>query len=263
MIKTEQLQFQYRSEDPMCSFPDINLKDQEELLILGKSGIGKTTFLHLLSGLLEPTKGSVVIENTVLNTLGTSEMDKFRGQTIGLVFQKNHAVRSLTVYENLKARLLFSKRKIDVKAIDAVLDDLGLRDLKNRKTNALSEGQLQRVGIALAVIHQPKVIFADEPTGNLDKDNSINTLSVLIKNQEITLVYKFKFLGVTVDNKLSFTYHISNVSSKISRSCSILFNLSHFLPQQTLKKLYYSIMYLFITYVIEVWANLAVRNSIE
>lgn len=184
MIKTEQLQFQYRSEDSMFSFPDINLNDQEELLILGKSGIGKTTFLHLLSGLLKPTKGSVVIENTDLNALGSSEMDKFRGQTIGLVFQKNHAVRSLTVYENLKARLLFSKRNIDLKMIDAVLDDLGLLDLKNRKTNALSEGQLQRVGIALAVIHQPKVIFADEPTSSLDDDNC-KVVIELLKKQAI------------------------------------------------------------------------------
>ncbi len=181
MIKTEQLQFQYTSEDRMFSFPDVSLSDQEELLILGKSGIGKTTFLHLLAGLLQPTKGSVIMEHTNLKALGSSEMDKFRGQTIGLVFQKNHAVRSLTVYENLKARLLFSKQKIDAKLIDSVLDDLGLRDIKNRKTYALSEGQLQRVGIALAVIHQPKIIFADEPTSSLDDDNCKVVIELLKK----------------------------------------------------------------------------------
>ena len=171
MIRTEHLKYQYKANEHTFSFPDIDVKQQDDLLIVGRSGIGKTTFLHLLAGLLKPADGSVIIENKDINTLSTNALDLYRGQNIGLVFQNNHAVRSLSVFDNLKARLFFSKKTVDTKLIDGLLEELGLIDYKHRKTNALSEGQLQRLGIALAVIHQPKVIFADEPTSSLDDDN--------------------------------------------------------------------------------------------
>ncbi|MEM6720729.1 MAG: ATP-binding cassette domain-containing protein [Bacteroidota bacterium] len=171
MIQTENLTFHYKQKEHTFQFPDFALQEQENLLILGKSGIGKTTLLHLLAGLLSPVSGNVIINDVNISSLSASKLDAFRGQNIGVVFQKNHAVQSLSVVENLQARLFFSKKKIDNTAIDHLLTELGLIDYKNRKVNALSEGQLQRLGIALSVIHNPKVIFADEPTSSLDDEN--------------------------------------------------------------------------------------------
>ncbi|MBO6607637.1 ABC transporter ATP-binding protein [Psychroserpens sp.] len=171
MIKTKQLTYQYQPNEQVFSFPNIDISDQDDLLIVGKSGIGKTTLLHLLAGILKPIDGTITIENTNINDLKSNNLDKFRGHNIGLVFQNNHAITSLSVYDNLKARLFLSKQDIDTSKIDGLLQDLGLIEFKHRKTNALSEGQLQRLGIALAVIHGPKVIFADEPTSSLDDEN--------------------------------------------------------------------------------------------
>ncbi len=182
MIKTEELTFYYKQKEHSFSFPNIDLKKQESLIILGESGIGKTTLLHLLSGLLKPASGTIFIDNTNLNSLSANKLDTFRGQNIGLVFQKNHAVRSLNVFENLQARLFFSRKAINTSAIDQLLEELDLIEYKNRKVNELSEGQLQRLGIALSVVHNPKVIFADEPTSSLD-DKNCNVVIGLLKKQ--------------------------------------------------------------------------------
>lgn len=184
MIKTENLTFHYKQEEHTFSFPNIALKKQENVLILGKSGIGKTTLLHLLAGLLKPVGGNVFIDGIDISSLSANKLDTFRGKNIGLVFQKNHAVQSLSVFENLQARLFFSKKAINNTAIDDLLKELGLIEYKNHKVNELSEGQLQRLGIALSVIHNPKVIFADEPTSSLDDENC-NIVIELLKKQAI------------------------------------------------------------------------------
>lgn len=180
MIQTEDLTFQYKKGVPLFSFPNITLADQENLLILGKSGIGKTTFLHLLAGLLTPISGKIIINDTDINALSNSKMDVFRGQNIGLVFQKNYAVRSLNVLENIQARLFFSKKKVDNSQIEQLLKQLELDNCRNSKVNQISEGQLQRLNIALSVIHKPKVILADEPTSSLDDDNCNIVIDLLI-----------------------------------------------------------------------------------
>ncbi len=110
MLQTENLSFRYTKETPLFHFPNITLENEEKLLILGKSGVGKSTFLHLLSGLLVPQKGSVKIEGVDLLVMHNNQLDQFRGQNIGLVFQKKHALQSLTLYDNLKARLYFAKK---------------------------------------------------------------------------------------------------------------------------------------------------------
>ncbi|WP_299675881.1 ABC transporter ATP-binding protein [uncultured Tenacibaculum sp.] len=182
MIKTENLTFQYQKENKLFSFPDINLKAQENLLILGKSGIGKTTFLHLLAGLLQPIQGNVTIAESNINKLSNNKLDQFRGKNIGLVFQKKHAITSLSVLKNIKARLFFSKSKVKDSDIDTILNQLEIGVLKHKKVNELSEGQLQRLSIAMAVIHKPKIILADEPTSSLD-DDSCKIVIKLLKEQ--------------------------------------------------------------------------------
>lgn len=185
MITTNDLTFQYNT-DHSFEFPNINLKEQENLLILGKSGIGKTTLLHLLAGLLSPNSGDVTINNTTINNLSQSKLDAFRGQNIGLVFQKNLAVQSLSVVENLQARLFFSNKKSDSDKIDNLLQQLNILHCKNSKVNQLSQGQLQRLGIALSVIHNPQVILADEPTSSLDDENCKIVVDLLINQAKQT-----------------------------------------------------------------------------
>ncbi|SIS46941.1 putative ABC transport system ATP-binding protein [Zobellia uliginosa] len=184
MVQTDNLKFQYKKAEPLFHFPNITLEEQENLLILGKSGIGKTTLLHLLAGLLKPVSGSVMIDDVQINRLSHSQLDTFRGQNMGLVFQKNHAVRSLTVLDNLKARLFFSKKPIDLAAIASLLEQLDLKETQKKKVNELSEGQLQRLGIAMAVIHNPQVILADEPTSSLDDENCSAVMQLLQQQAE-------------------------------------------------------------------------------
>lgn len=181
MLQTEALTFQYSENEHVFKFPDLKLDQSEHLLILGQSGIGKTTLLHLLAGLLSPIKGDILINETTINSLTSSKLDTFRGQNIGLVFQKNHAIQSLSVYENLQARLFFGKQKVEKNIIDELLQELGLIELKDRKINVLSVGQLQRLGIAMSVIHKPKIILADEPTSSLDDDNCKIVIELLIR----------------------------------------------------------------------------------
>jgi len=186
MLKTSSLTFQYTKDDHIFSFPNISLENQENLLVIGKSGIGKTTFLHLLAGLLQPVNGTIIINDIDINTLSHSKLDAFRGVHIGLVFQKKYAIQNLNVFQNLQARLLFSKKQINHKEIDVLLAQLGLLDFKKSKINKLSEGQLQRLGIALSVIHKPKVILADEPTSSLDDKNCKKVMDLLLEQAKQT-----------------------------------------------------------------------------
>ncbi|UOB18633.1 ABC transporter ATP-binding protein [Abyssalbus ytuae] len=186
MIQTENLTFQYHKKGKNFHFPDLFLRHTEHLLILGKSGIGKTTLLHLMAGLLQPGTGSVTIDGICLQSFNNKQLDRFVGQNIGLVFQKNLAVWSLNVIENIQARLFFSRKKVDNALILNLLDQLNIGDCRLKKINELSEGQLQRLGIALAVIHKPKVILADEPTSSLDDENCKIVIELLIKQAKQT-----------------------------------------------------------------------------
>jgi putative ABC transport system ATP-binding protein len=186
MIKSEHLTYQYSKGSPILSFPSFSLKKGKNLLVLGDSGIGKTTLLHLLAGLLKPVTGNIYIDTIGLNTLKSNTLDKFRGKNIGIAFQKKHAIQSLNVFDNLKARLFFSNQSVNSKKIETVLEQLGLSELKKNKVNALSEGQLQRLGIALSVIHNPKVILADEPTSSLDDKNCKIVIELLIDQAKQT-----------------------------------------------------------------------------
>lgn len=199
MIKTENLTFHYKQGQSTFDFPDIVLKEQENLLILGKSGIGKTTLLHLLAGLLKPSTGGVFIDGVDIQALSSGKLDLFRGQNMGLVFQKNHAVQSLSVLENLRARLFFSKKTIKNTVIEELLSELGLSEYKNQRVQELSEGQLQRLGIALAVIHNPKVILADEPTSSLDDENCKVVIELLKKQAKRNNAH---LIVITHDNRI-------------------------------------------------------------
>ncbi len=209
MIQTSALQFAYDySGIDAFSFPDIDLPPKENLLILGPSGVGKTTFLHLLAGLIPPKTGDVFIADNCLNRLTRKQLDRFRGQHIGLIFQNTHFIRSLTLLENLILRERISIKKNDRYRREELLMHLGLSNLLNKKVYHLSEGQRQRLSIALGVVHKPKVILADEPTSNLDDANCEKVISLLKKEAEIC---KSNLVIITHDQRVKshFKNHIN------------------------------------------------------
>lgn len=199
MIRTDGIKFKYEKSDRELDFPDITLVQNESLLILGKSGIGKTTLLHILGGILAPDKGDVTINETPIHRMSPKALDRFRGRNIGMVFQNNHAIRSLNVTENLKARLVLAGKTASSSEITNVLVKLGLKDLGSRKVTALSEGQLQRLGIAMAVIHGPKLILADEPTSSLDDENCKLVMNLLIEQAQN---YNANLIVITHDQRV-------------------------------------------------------------
>ena len=197
MIKTESLKFSYDGKK-YFDFPDINLDSGENLLIIGNSGIGKTTLLHLLAGILKPESGSINILGTDISKFSDTELDKFRGDNIGIVFQKPHFISSLTINENLKLAKYLSPSKTSGDA-KKILESLNIEDKYQQKPNQLSEGEKQRASIALALINSPSLILADEPTSSLDDFNCDNVIK-LLKTQAKD--HKAQLIVITHDARL-------------------------------------------------------------
>jgi ABC-type lipoprotein export system ATPase subunit len=183
MLETRLLRFRY-DEVNTFEFPDIRLSDQKEMLILGESGIGKTTFLHLLAGLLEPLSGQVIIKGHDLNKFSVRKRDKFRGKHIGLIFQKPHFVQSLTLQQNLSLVQYLAGKSQNKSKISSVLKALGIAHKVNIKPYQLSQGEQQRATIAMATINEPEIILADEPTASLDDKNCGKAIH-LLKQQAV------------------------------------------------------------------------------
>ena len=183
MLKTHSLFFAYNKQTDF-EFPDIQLTDGEHLLVLGESGIGKTTLLHLIAGLLQPASGSVEIMGTVLKELSSAQLDRFRGKHIGLIFQRPHFVSALSLQENLALVEYLAGKKQDKKRIKKVLDSLGIEHKHSERPHRLSQGEQQRAAIALAVVNNPKLILADEPTSSLDNKNC-EKVTALLKEQAV------------------------------------------------------------------------------
>ncbi len=179
MLTTKNLTFAYAADKPVLQFPDIHLQRGEQGLLLGQSGSGKTTLLHLLGGLLTPKMGDVQINNHSLSILRGSELDRFRGKNIGIIFQTAHFIRSLTVEENLILAQQLGGLKPDKSLIINFLEKLNLGHKSKSKPNELSVGEAQRANIARALINTPSVILADEPTSALDDTNAEEVIKLL------------------------------------------------------------------------------------
>lgn len=196
MIETKSLEFSYDNSF-VFKFPNIKLKSNENLLVLGNSGIGKSTLLHNLAGILRPKSGSIKIFDQDISKLSELELDKFRGQNIGIIFQRSHFVNSLSVGENLElAQFLGRNKKGNIKE---TLDNLKILDKINKKPKELSQGERQRASIALAIINSPKLILADEPTSSLDDTNCSNVIKIL---KEQALKYQAQLIVITHDSRL-------------------------------------------------------------
>ena len=181
---------------------DFSIYKGEFCAIVGTSGSGKSTLLNMLAGLEKPTKGKVVISNEHMENLRENELVRFRRNHVGFIFQSFHLLGTLNATENVALPLTFQgiSRKERLKKSNKILDLVGLPNHKNHLPNQLSGGQQQRVGVARALVVDPDIIFADEPTGNLDSKTSkeiIKLLQMVVHEQKKTLIM------VTHDNQLA------------------------------------------------------------
>lgn len=162
---------------------NINLKvmNGESVAIVGASGSGKSTLLHVISGLEKACSGRVVLDDISIFDLNEKELCKIRLEKIGFIYQFHHLIKELNVEENISLPLLINGMdSSDVKSIVMdIIEQVGLKKRKTYQIDKLSGGERQRVAIARSIIHRPKIIFADEPTGNLDKNNAKNIFSLL------------------------------------------------------------------------------------
>jgi putative ABC transport system ATP-binding protein len=190
MIALNGIMHQYKAKTSL-SLDFWQAQAAEQWLLRGKSGSGKTTFLHILAGLLKPTKGSVNINGTELTTLQGSKLDKFRGQEIGIVFQQPYLVKTLNVWDNLQLANKMADKKVDKVFLLQLLEKLDILNLKNQFPHQLSVGEAQRLCIARALANKPTILLADEPTSALDDDNALLVAKLLqtqAKEQNATLV---------------------------------------------------------------------------
>lgn len=171
----------------------------ENCLLLGESGCGKTTLLHLLGGLLRTSAGTIRINNTELGPLSETELDQFRGRHIGFVFQRNHLITALNVEQNLLVAPYLSRAGSAASRAAEVLDELNLPELRSAKVSTLSQGQAQRVAIARALMNKPGVILADEPTSALDDKNCDAVTELLLR---VAKEYQTTLVIATHDSRL-------------------------------------------------------------
>ena len=198
MISTSGITFSY-SKHQLFHMPDLYCEAGNTILITGDSGKGKTTYLHILAGLLKPKTGEILIDKTNMVTLSESKSDKFRGKNIGLVLQKSHFVASLTVLENLEMASWLATGKKNTARAKELLAKLDIANQANKLPSQLSIGQQQRVSIARALMNDPKVLLADEPTSSLDDKNAEKVIQLLT---DLSKEYKAALVIVTHDARI-------------------------------------------------------------
>ena len=162
----------------------LEIQQGELMSIMGPSGSGKSTLMHILAGLDKPTSGTVSIAGTEITDLGDNDLTKLRRRHIGFIFQFFNLLPMLTAEENITLPLQLAGGKMDKDWVDGVIAKVGLSDRRKHRPSELSGGQQQRVAIARALVSRPTVMFADEPTGNLDSQTSLEILEVLRESVE-------------------------------------------------------------------------------
>ena len=172
----------------------------EFIAIIGASGSGKSTLLHQIGGVDHPSSGKVIINNTDIYTLNENDLAIFRRNEIGLIYQFYNLIPVLNVKENITLPLQLAHQKVDQKRFNTLIEQLSLSNRLNHLPNQLSGGQQQRVSIARALINQPSLVLADEPTGNLDSKNSDEIIRLL---KEANEKYHQTIIIITHDNNIA------------------------------------------------------------
>lgn len=186
----------------VCALKNVNLsiKKGEFVAIKGKSGSGKSSLLHLFAGIDNPSSGEVIINNKNIYKMNDKELTIFRRKNIGVIYQFYNLIPNLSIRENILLPRILDKKTIDDKVFNRLIKNLGIGDKLDFFPNDLSGGQQQRCAIGRALINRPKIIFADEPTGNLDSRNSLKIMKLLkFYNKK----YKQTILMVTHDDYLA------------------------------------------------------------
>ena len=182
ILETKNLCKTYGEGDTLVKALDnvsFSVEQGEFIAIVGPSGSGKSTLLHILGGVDVPTSGEVIINGTKISDLDETALAIFRRRQIGLIYQFYNLIPILTVEENLTLPLLLDGRKPDQKQIEMLVEKLGLENRLKHLPNELSGGQQQRVSIGRALLNSPALLLADEPTGNLDSENSKEIIKLL------------------------------------------------------------------------------------
>lgn len=199
VLKSKKLSYRYPNNSKTLTFPDFDLAAGENYLILGKSGSGKTTFLHLLALLLPIQKGELQILDVDISKMNGKELLNFRAKNISIIHQKPHFVKSLSALDNLKLAPYFAKENFNYELLKRFALKLQIDELLHKKPEELSGGEQQRLSILRAILNEPKLIFADEPTSNLDDDNCTRVFESLL---EIANETNATLVIVTHDNRL-------------------------------------------------------------
>lgn len=203
ILKIEHLSKIYgKGETAVKALDDVSFSVEkgEFVAIIGPSGSGKSTLLHLLGGVDQPTSGKVFVDNTDIYNLDETQLAIFRRRQIGLIYQFYNLIPVLTVDENITLPILLDGQKVDQNHFSEIVDRLGLRARMNHLPNQLSGGQQQRVSIGRALINNPALILADEPTGNLDSENSKEIIDLL---KMFNKMYNQTLIMITHDERIA------------------------------------------------------------
>lgn len=205
MIRLDSLRFGYQGGDDVVRLDEFVLEPESNVLVVGPSGCGKTTLLHLIAGLLLPTRGTVAVDGQDLAALSPAARDRFRGRHVGIVLQQFHLLPTLTALQNLLVAQSIAGLPVDRAAAHAMLEALGVDERVDAYPHQLSVGQQQRVAIARALVNHPKLLLADEPTSNLDDEACASVADLL--------------LGATQQHAVSLLVatHDTRLKSKIPR----------------------------------------------
>lgn len=182
IVRTENLSKTYGSgENLVRAIDDVNLKIEkgEFIAIVGPSGSGKSTLLHLLGGVDNPSSGKIFIDGNDISKYTSKELALFRRRKVGLIYQFYNLIPNLTVRHNIELPIKLDKRKINNEVLLDIVRKLGIEDKLDSFPSELSGGQQQRVAIARSLIYSPSLVLADEPTGNLDRENSREIIEIL------------------------------------------------------------------------------------
>ena len=211
ILQTNNLTKVYDAEVKVEALVDVNfnLSKCDLVAIIGDSGSGKSTFLHLLAGVDKPSSGDIFIEDKNITKLNKEDLTIFRRRNIGVIYQFFNLIPNINVKKNILLPILLDDKKVDQEYFDEILSILGIKDKLNRFPKELSGGEQQRVAIARSLITRPAIVLADEPTGNLDRKNSEDIISL------------FKL----VNQRLNSTIMIITHDEKVANACNKVYKM--------------------------------------
>ncbi|MBI1182796.1 ATP-binding cassette domain-containing protein [bacterium] len=207
MLQTQDITFSY-SSDKTFHFPDIQVDKCGYLVVLGNSGKGKTTLLHLLAGFLTVGSGQILINNSRFHEMRGAKRDIYRARHIGVIFQVPHFINSLTLEQNILLAQKLARKQPDKKKVTQMLERLNLQHRAHAAISKLSQGELQRASIIRGIINEPALVLADEPTSSLDDENCNRVIQLLEEQSDLV---NAALVVVTHDQRIKdfFTNQIS------------------------------------------------------